>query len=234
MGDVNCADFESEDQSTSPTSPHPTPQPSPGVPGEGEYLCPLRRPFRFSSSAGTINEPQFFIAAGAPHLPLILFGGTHANVQFSLVETRSIAVRATDADGRRPSGRLRHVHGRRQPRGRLQVAAGSGRTAAQIIADFNATAAALPRYPLEARLDPRYREQMKREFSGPDQHMVDLITELETASPHDAEPLRGEKCLHAGSPVTLRQCRRTEIAHRFLQQRGGRRRCFWERPGCWR
>jgi thiol-disulfide isomerase/thioredoxin len=72
---------------------------------------------------------------------------------------------------------------------------GSHRTAAQIMADYHTTVASLPRFPLEVRLDPRYKEQMKREFGGLDQRLVDLITELQAVNPADAAKLRTHKCL---------------------------------------
>jgi len=69
------------------------------------------------------------------------------------------------------------------------------RPPAQIIADINAAKAAVPRYDMEGRLDPGFRDQMTREVAPPLSHLVDLFAELEKASPAQAASLRPDHCL---------------------------------------
>jgi thiol-disulfide isomerase/thioredoxin len=54
----------------------------------------------------------------------------------------------------------------------------SARPRAAIVADYDVAAAALPRYSLPVRVDPRFRKQMAGEFTAPLQREVALLQEL--------------------------------------------------------
>jgi thiol-disulfide isomerase/thioredoxin len=64
----------------------------------------------------------------------------------------------------------------------------------QIVSDIDA--APLPNYTFKSQIDPRYRAQMTREFSGPLQRQVELYSELGKASPLYAAVSREKVCFY--------------------------------------
>jgi thiol-disulfide isomerase/thioredoxin len=99
------------------------------------------------------------------------------------------------------------------------------RTPAQIRADIVVAFKALPNYPMEAQLDPRYRAQMDRELSAPLQHLVDLYTELEKADPVPEAGAQSEKNLalvrlalygHADAMRSLNDASQSSVASTAL------------------
>jgi thiol-disulfide isomerase/thioredoxin len=75
------------------------------------------------------------------------------------------------------------------------------RSEKQILTDI--AAAPIPNYPFYVQIDPRYREQMTRELSGPLQRNVELYSELETASTQYAEVSRETICLYRAQLALL-------------------------------
>jgi len=75
------------------------------------------------------------------------------------------------------------------------------RSEAEILKDIEASA--IPNYPFKAQIDPRYRDQMKRELTGPLQRAVALYSELQKASPKYAEAARERVCIDQAELAVL-------------------------------
>jgi thiol-disulfide isomerase/thioredoxin len=75
---------------------------------------------------------------------------------------------------------------------RADGAISAQRTEQQILADIQASP--VPAYPFHAQIDPRYRDQMTHELSGPLKRNVELYVELQKAAPRYAETARVTIC----------------------------------------